>query len=202
MAVLVKAGIWFAIVLACAVSSPRSARADWQAVEKVETYAVSGRTGIELYESIGERGPKAGIGRAIAYTTFDLKWSRKYVPEGSTCRLASARPHLTIITRLPKPADKLTAPTQMRWDKFIAGITAHERVHGEIIVDMVKAIKATSVGLTVADDADCKKIRKELTNRLRGLSDEQREKSRDFDRAEMRDGGNVHQLVLGLVNGG
>jgi predicted secreted Zn-dependent protease len=187
--------------LACVAAQP--AKAEWKPAERIDTYAVSGKTGIELYESIGERGPTAGAGRAIAHTTFDLKWSRKYEPlEDGSCRLTSARPHLTIIYRLPKPASKLPADTQIRWDRFIKGIQAHERVHGEHILDMVRKIEAFSVGFTVREDPGCKKIRQELTKRLGELSQEQRARGREFDRVEMRDGGNVHQLILGLVNGG
>jgi predicted secreted Zn-dependent protease len=177
------------------------AHADWQAVEKKEPYAIQGSTGIELYRSIGERGPKVGIGRAIAYTTFDLKWSRKYVPENGGCTLASAKPHLTVIYKLPKPAKKLAPATQALWDTFIAGIEAHERVHGQYILEMVKAIEAVSVGLTVADDPGCKKIRVELTAKLKALSEEQRRRGREFDKLEMSQGGNVHRLILALVNG-
>ncbi|WP_309084065.1 DUF922 domain-containing protein [Chelativorans sp.] len=181
---------------------PGAARADWKPVERVETYAVSGQTGFELYQSIGENGPKIGIGRAIAYTDFDLKWSRKYVPENGGCRLASARPHLIIIYRLPKVSGKLPAATRRLWEVFAAGVEKHERVHGEIITEMVRQIEAYSVGLTVADDPACKKIREVLTKRLGELSQEQRQRSREFDRVEMSEGGNVHQLVLALVNGG
>ena len=45
--------------------------------EKIVTYPISGSSGVDLYVSIGERGPKVGPTRAIAHTTFDLKWSRK-----------------------------------------------------------------------------------------------------------------------------
>ena len=195
-----KAGLRFFFLLACIAAQP--AQAEWKPAERIDSYAISGKTGIELYQSIGERGPKAGATRAIAHTTFDLKWSRKYEPlQDGSCRLTTARPHLTIIYRLPKPSSKLPAETQPRWDRFIDGITAHERVHGEHILDMVRKIETFSVGFTVPDDPGCQKIRQELTNRLSELSQEQRARSRDFDRDEMRDGGNVHQLILGLVNG-
>jgi predicted secreted Zn-dependent protease len=193
--------IAWAMGAALGVGFSSEAQAEWKPTERIETYPVSGKTPIELYRSIGENGPKLSLGPTIAYTTFDLKWSRKYVPEGGGCRLARAVPHLTIIYKLPKPSGPLPSETKARWDKFIAGITAHERVHGEMILDMVKKIEATSIGLTVADDPKCQKIRQELTKRLAALSDEQRRKSREFDREEMSEGGNVHRLVLGLVNG-
>ncbi|QDZ01165.1 DUF922 domain-containing protein [Nitratireductor mangrovi] len=179
--------------------SPAAAQ-DWQPVEQVKTYAISGQTGIDLYRSIGANGPKIGAGRAIAYTDFDLKWSRDYVPGNGHCTLRSARPHLIITYRLPKPKGPLPAATQARWQTFIDGIEKHERVHGAMIVAMVKAIRETSVGLTAANDPNCQKVRAELKTRLAALSLEQRRRSREFDREEMSQGGNVHQLILALVN--
>ncbi len=67
---------------------------------------------------------------------------------------------------------------------------------------MVEEIEAFTVGLSVPDDPNCKKIRKRITERLAEISQAQRQKSRDFDRVELSDGGNVHQLILDLVNGG
>jgi len=189
------------LLLACIGLLPAVGKAEWQAVENVQTYPVAGKTGAELYASIGERGPKAGSGRAIAFTNFKLTWTRKYEPQGSACVLTVARPKLIITYRLPKPAQRLPAPVQKRWDTFIEGVRQHERVHGDQIKDMVKKIQAVSVGLTAADDPKCQKVRADLTARLGELSRAQRQQSRDFDRAEMSNGGNVHQLILALVNG-
>ncbi|WFU50492.1 DUF922 domain-containing Zn-dependent protease [Sinorhizobium terangae] len=189
------------LLAACVAALPAVARAEWQAVEKVRTYAISGETGAELYASIGERGPKLGPVRAIAHTDFKLTWTRKYEPQGDACVLSTARPKLTITYMLPKPAKALPAGVRENWETFIAGVHQHERVHGDFIKDMVRQIENTSVGLTVPDDPTCRKIRTELTKRLGALSLAQRQRSRDFDRVEMSDGGNVHQLILKLVNG-
>jgi predicted secreted Zn-dependent protease len=180
---------------------PLAARAEWRPIEKVETYAITGSTGRELYESIGERGPKAGVGRVIAYTDFKLTWQRKYEPKAGACTLVSAKPKLIITYRLPKPKGELPAATRKLWEKFSEGVTAHEKVHGEFIVELVKAIEAATIGLSVANDPECQKIRAEMTKRLSALSQAQRQKSRDFDRVEMSNGGAVHQLILDLVNG-
>jgi predicted secreted Zn-dependent protease len=75
-------------------------------------------------------------------------------------------------------------------------------VHGATIVDMVRKIEAATVGLTVADDPKCSKIRTEMTKRLSALSQAQRQASRDFDRVELGQGGNLQKLILALVNGG
>ena len=189
------------LIAACLALCVEPARANWKPVEKVETYAISGATGIDLYRSIGEKGPKIGVGRAIAYTDFDLKWSRDYRPQpDGSCTLVTARPHDIITSRLPNPTGARPAATKARWDAFIAGITAHEKVHGEMIVDLVKAIEAVSVGLTAPADPGCQKVRADLQSKLGPLSQAQRARSRAFDQEEMSNGGNVHQLILALVN--
>lgn len=189
-------------MIAGALSLTSPAHAQWQAVEKTNTYAISGQTGAELYASIGERGPKVGgLVRAIAHTDFKLTWTRKYEPQDGGCTLVSAKPKLIITYTLPKPAKPLEGAMAQNWETFIAGVRDHERVHGDFIKDLVKAIEATSVGLSVAGDPNCREIRTELTRRLGELSMAQRQRSRDFDRVELSAGGNVHQLILNLVNG-
>lgn len=190
-------------LLAALLPAATAARAQWKPAEKVETYAISGKTGAELYRSIGEKGPKIrGLVRTIAHTNFKLTWTRKYEPQADgACTLVTAKPKLIITYTLPKPAAKLPPEIRKNWETFISGLSAHEKVHGDIIVDMVKAIEATSVGFSVPADPDCRKIRTELTKRLAELSLAQRQRSRDFDKVEMSDGGNVHQLILRLVNG-
>lgn len=197
-----KTGVGPWLLLACFALSPAVALAEWQAVEKVQTYAISGKSGPELYASIGERGPKAGIARAIAQTNFKLTWSRDYQPQGDACVLVSARPKLIITYVLPKPADKLPVPIRKNWEVFASGVRDHEKVHGDMIQEMVRQIEAVSVGFSVAADPGCRKIRTKLTKRLSELSLAQRQRSRDFDRTELSEGGNVHQLILNLVNGG
>jgi len=177
-----------------------AAAADWQAVEQVVPYAVTGTTGLEIYRSIGANGPKLGAGRVIAHTGFKLTWTRRYERQGRACVITVNRPKLVITYTLPKLKTKLSGPVKDRWDTFIAGVTAHEKVHGDFIKELVRDIEAMSVGMRVEDDPDCRKIRPRLQARLGELSKAERARSRDFDKAEMSDGGNVHQLILQLVD--
>lgn len=182
---------------------PGITRADWKPVEQEKTYSVSGNSGAELYAAIGERGPKVGglaLG-AIAHTSFKLTWTRKYEPRDGGCVIAVNRPKLTITYVLPKLTGKPPQSVRQGWETFISGVRDHEKVHGRMIVDMVKEIETMSVGLSVPNDPDCKAIRQELTRRLAEISQNQRRKSRDFDRVELTEGGNIHQLILRLVNG-
>nr|WP_110033446.1 DUF922 domain-containing protein [Hoeflea marina] len=173
----------------------------WEPVEKVVPYAVSGTSGAALYASIGENGPViGGDRRTIAHTTFKLTWTRDYQKRGKACVLASAVPKLTITYTLPR-AGKLPPTVKARWDAFVEGIAAHERVHGAHIIEMVREIEAVSQGLSVAVDPKCEQVRVVLQAHLKRLSDRQRQRGRDFDRIEMGGGGNIQQLILELISG-
>lgn len=193
------------LILAAFMALPVSANAqsarNWKPAEQIRTYQVTGKTGIELYQSIGERGPAAGVGQAIAHTTFKLLWTRDYRPQpNGACTLAVARPNLTIIYTLPKAPGALPPETKSRWTDFIEGVEKHERVHGQHILDLVDKIEAFSVGLTAENDPKCTKVREVLQAKLKEFSDEKRDRDRDFDIAELSPGGAVHQLILSLVN--
>lgn len=172
----------------------------WQPVEQVKTYAIRGATGIDLYRSIGERGPAAGV-QAIAHTSFKLTWTRDYRPQpDGSCVLAVAKPKLIITNTLPKAPSGLLPVVAEKWQRFVSGVETHERVHGDQIVDMVRDIEAFSRGLTAADDPKCQKVRQKLQARLKDFSDERVRQSRQFDEVELTEGGAVHQLILSLVN--
>jgi len=97
----VRTGFGFFLLAALLLSS--GALAEWQASEKVVTYRISGRSGAELYASIGENGPEVGATRTLAHTTFELTWKRKYEPRhDGACTLVSALPRLTIVYTLPE----------------------------------------------------------------------------------------------------
>ena len=177
---------------------PAVAHAEWKPVEKEVPYAITGKTGPELYASIGERKPEAGF----AYTIFKLTWQRDYQPQNNACVLKTARPKLIITYTLPKPAGKLEPALQARWDRFAAGLIAHEKVHGAGIVDMVDKIVAFSTGLTAENDPGCKKVRAELTAYLDQLSRAQRQGSRDFDTKEFGHDGNMLKLIAAFLGGG
>ncbi|MFN7026511.1 MAG: DUF922 domain-containing Zn-dependent protease [Pseudorhizobium sp.] len=174
----------------------------WEPQEQIRTYAISGSTGLELYRSIGERGPAAGIAQAVAVTTFKLTWTRDYRPQpDGACVLAVAKPNLVITYTLPKAPKNLSGPVRQSWQRFVEGVEKHERVHGVQTTDMVRGIESFSRGLREENDPGCRKVRQTLQLRLKQFSDERVSKSRAFDQVELTEGGAVHQLILALVNG-
>jgi predicted secreted Zn-dependent protease len=181
--------------------------AEWQAKEIIAHYSVTGTTGIALYRSIGENGPEisggvTGSRRTVAVTEYDLKWRRDYQPSNGNCRLLSAVPILTITYRLPKVKAALSAGVKQNWAAFVTGIEAHERVHGQHILEMTEAILAATVGLEVAGDSGCKAIRAEVLTRVKAEVATYKARARAFDGVEMAKGGAVERLILALVNGG
>ena len=193
----------FSLLVALAAAATNASAQEWKPTEQEKTYRIDGATGPELYRAIGSAGPLLGGGvRTIAHTTFDLKWRRNYQPQADgSCRLVSGLPFLTITYTLPKPAQRLSGATAGNWQSFIEGMRVHEKVHGQYIREMTQATQSATVGLTVPDDRDCKKIRKDVARLAMEASVRQRDRSRDFDRIEMSNGGNVHRLILALVNG-
>ena len=175
----------------------------WKAAEQVSTYPVSGRSGAELYSSIGENGPViSGERRTIAHTTFKLTWGRDYRERADgSCVIAANVPRLIITYTLPKPRGGLPSGVASSWKRFYDGLAAHERVHGQHIIEMVQAIEAVSVGMREPNDPGCHKVRAKLQTHLKRLSDQQRARGREFDRIEMGEGGNVQNLVLKLLTG-
>lgn len=197
-----KACVRLCFLLAVLLALPLTAHAEWKPVEKIEPYAISGQSGAELYRSIGEKGPKLGIARAIAYTNFKLTWGlRDYKPRGKDCVLTAGRPKLIVTYTLPKPSGSLPPAVRKNWETFIAGVAAHEKVHGASMVQMVHDIQAATDGLTVADDPKCSKTRAEVVKRLDAISKARVLASRDFDRVEFGNGGNLQKLVFSLVTG-
>nr|WP_307369233.1 DUF922 domain-containing protein [Peteryoungia aggregata] len=177
-----------------------AAAADWQATERVEHYNVSGSSPMELYKSIGERGPKLSLGRVIAHTTFKLTWQRDYQQQGAACVLATAKPKLIITYTLPKPAQKLAPEVAAKWQAFYDGIVTHEKLHGQFMKDLTQAIQDVSIGLRDENDPGCKKVRAALQAQLKPISDAHVARHSEYDQVEMSPGGAVHQLILSFLN--
>ena len=101
--------------------------------------------------------------------------------------------------RLPRPRAALDGATGTKWATFIAGITAHEHVHGALMRGMVDDIIGETLGLVVEADPGCQKIRAEVERRVIAAHARYKAKNRAFEQSEMAPGGNVQRLVLGLV---
>ena len=186
--------------LLLALATPAHA-AGWQPATRTVTYAITGDTGLALYRSIGEHGPEIGGRRVIAHTRFDLTWTRRYRPQADgSCVLAVAVPHLTVTTTLPKAEGDLPPAVGASWSCFVAGVSAHEKVHGGAIVDMVTRIADVSAGLSAPVDPGCRKVRARLQAYPPRPSPPPQE-SAAFDKTEWGEDGAMRRLAEALVDG-
>lgn len=163
-----------------------------------KTYSVSGSTGMELYQSIGQNGPNGG--GHVAQTSFKLTWKRLFDERGGDCYLVHAKPQLTMTQTYPRPSGKLSADMRRRWDKFIAETRVHEETHARMITEMVRSTEASLQGMMEQDDRSCAKVKKSVAARIDEGYQAHRARSRAFDKTELGFGGRMFVVLENLVN--
>ena len=97
------------------------------------------------------------------------------------------------------PAGPLPTETAARWRVFIAGIRAHEAVHGRYVEEMAEEIYDATVGFRQQNDPGCKAIRDAIQAPLKAAYARYKAKNAAFERSEMAPGGNIHRLIADLV---
>ncbi|MEO0636102.1 MAG: DUF922 domain-containing protein [Pseudomonadota bacterium] len=173
----------------------------WPPTERIVTYSVSGADGRAIYDDIGRKGPRITEAQrpVIAHMTFDLKWGRDYKKTGAGCVLTRVQPFLTITYTLPK-AEGVSGELARKWQVFAAGIEVHERQHGAYARMLAEEILAQTRDLTTAsDNANCDGLRAAVQVEVADAFSRYKARNLEFETREMSAGGNVHQLILGLV---
>ncbi|MBX3597083.1 MAG: DUF922 domain-containing protein [Rhizobiaceae bacterium] len=188
-----------ALGLACLMFAATPCLSEEGIVGKVveKTYKITGTTAYDLYVSIGENGPRG----AIAHTEYSLTWKRLFDEEGGACSLVSARPVFTTTYILPKPAEALKPPLDTLWKSFISGVRVHELQHGRMLQEMVRSTQTRVAGARVENDKTCAKVKRVVSDIIEQERQNYKARSREFDRAELAEGGNLHRLILSFVNG-
>lgn len=193
-----RLGAIVAMVLAMATTTGAAERVKI----KTQNYAISGKSGAELYASMVRHGPRHGfLSRAIAQTSYTVEWQAEVVSKGGTCRVMQARPVLSITYTYPQPSRTMSPEMARRWSKFMAGVKRHEQTHGSIAREMVRAAEVAVKGLKVSDDPSCRKTRMEVKRRADAIYAAYEARQIKFDAREHRDRGNIDRLILSLVKG-
>lgn len=171
----------------------------WKAEEVIDYYPVKGSTAPELYRSIGQNGPMVNEKRAMALTSYVLKWKRDFAQENNRCVIKSATPLLKITYTLPKfdtkNGQKLSPELNAKWNIFADALYKHEQEHGDIIKRMVEELTQESLQLKTADDPQCKRMRTVLADLVTEYVGRQRKEGQNFDRKEMARGGPIEQEI-------
>lgn len=98
-------------------------------------YAVGGRTPLEIYRSMSERGPDDG--EALARTTWEMSVNWHEATRGAVCRVDEPRTRMSITVLLPRleRSDELTREGLAFWRATIRGLEIHEAGHARIAWD-------------------------------------------------------------------
>lgn len=167
---------------------------------KTSHYSISGTNGAQLYMSMVKRGPRHGLlSRAIAQTSYKVTWDAEVVPFNGGCRVAAARPKLSIKYTYPQPSQRVSPAVKRSWDRFMGGVRRHEEMHGKIARQMVDVAAKSVRGLKVANDRSCFKTRLAMKRLADTAYAEYEARQIKFDAAEHRDGGNIDRLILALI---
>ena len=180
-------------------SSATAASAGVKVLVKTQTYAISGKTGEALIESMDRNGPRHGfMARAIAQTSYTKAWNFDLIEVKGTCRIGQVNGTLNLNFTYPRVASTLPPALDKRWARFFAGVRAHEATHGDIARQMMSATEKSLRGLTVPNDAQCSKARREARRRIDAVFDDYEARQNAFDAREHREGGHVEYLVEAL----
>ncbi|WP_027053386.1 DUF922 domain-containing Zn-dependent protease [Mesorhizobium erdmanii] len=192
------------IVLTCLVAigalCAPEAVAGTRAVVQTRTYDIAGSSGAALVEAMDSKGPRHGfMTRAIATTAYTVDWDLDAAESNGFCRIRQANGTLNLSYTFPRIASPVTPALKRRWNRFFAGVRAHEETHGRIAREMMRATEKSIMGLRVANDPSCSKTRREARLRIRTVYAEYEAKQIAFDRREHGDGGHVEHLIAALV---
>ena len=188
-----------AVVVGLAAAA--SASAGPKILVTTKTYPVAGDDGAALVKAMDRTGPRQGfMTRAIAQTSYTVDWDLQVARTKDACRLARAEPTLHVNYIFPR-ADNLPPALAKRWKRFMAGVRKHEKTHGRIAAEMVRAAARSVSGLTYAQDPACDRTRREAWRRIDAIYAKYEARQVAFDGREHAAGGQVEKLVDTLTAG-
>ncbi|RRI05828.1 DUF922 domain-containing protein [Mesorhizobium tamadayense] len=167
---------------------------------RTTTYDVFGASGAALVEAMDRKGPKHGfMTRAIAETGYAVRWDLDVARDNGVCRLRGANGTMELTYTFPRLASPAAPALQQRWQRFLAGVRAHEEHHGRLARQMMRATQKSVSGLEMADNWFCTATHREARRRIDAVYAEYEAKQNAFDAREHRDGGHVEHLVGALI---
>ena len=196
-----RKALWGLLLIAgLSAGAPGDASAGVKTTVETQHYVISGRTGAALLDAMDRRGPKHGfLTRAIAQTSYTIAWKMEWGETRAACRVKRADGELAIIYTYPKVGGQVSRTVQRKWDRFLAGVTKHEKMHGLIAQQMVNEAQRSIGKLTIRNDPGCRKSRKEVSRRVDAIYAKYEKKQVDYDEREHREGGPVEALIDALV---
>jgi predicted secreted Zn-dependent protease len=189
------------LAAALCVGAAGAASAGVKVSVKKASYAITGRTGAALLQSMDNRGPKHGfLTRAIAQTRYSVGWNITWAENNGSCRVKNADALLSITYTYPGVEGAISPQLRKRWTRFMSGVRKHEETHGRIAREMVTAAERSVSRLAIANDRGCRKVQAEAKRRVTAVYGRYEKRQILFDKKEHSGGGAVERLILGLRN--
>lgn len=171
-----------------------------RAIVQTRTYDIKGSSGTAFIEAMDSKGPKHGfMTHAIATTAYTVDWDLGGGQDNAFCRLRRVNGTLNLFYTFPRVGSPMTPALKRRWNRFFAGVRAHEQTHGRIAREMMRATERSIAGLRVANDPSCDRTRREARLRIKTVYAEYEARQNAFDRREHSDGGHVEHLIAALI---
>lgn len=190
--------LWLAAAMGVAAAAPASAAA--KVAVKTEYYQISGKTGRALLDQMDRKGPKHGfMTRAIAQTRYSMKSGADWRHSKGVCRASNVSVKLAITYIYPRPADAVSADLKQRWSRFMAGVVAHEKMHGRIAHQMADAATRAVAGMALRDRRNCMTAQRQMKRKINAIVAHYEKRQEKFDDDEHRDGGRIDGLVRSLT---
>jgi predicted secreted Zn-dependent protease len=186
------------IAVAAGLGGP-PAHAAPKVVEKVEYYAISGKTGPELLRDMARRGPRQGfLTKAIAQTRYETRADGRLRHAAGVCRFEGGTT-LEVTYIYPKPSHALDRDLARRWRIFQADNERHEKVHGKIARELAVELDRRLRAFALPDGPSCWKATAALKRERKALFDLYEKKQVAFDVKEHREGGPVDRSIEVLL---
>jgi predicted secreted Zn-dependent protease len=184
-----------------AVAFVSPCRAGAKVSVKTTTFPISGVSGETILNELERKGPKHGfMSRAIAQTRYTmnsdaLAWRH----DNGVCVVTKPSVRLDITYIYPKVSGSMSGAMRARWQRFMAGVTKHEEVHGRLARQMAHAADKAISGLRVKDGKGCTRLHTEMKRVVNLVVADYEARQRRFDAVEHKSGGNIEGLIRKLV---
>ena len=135
-------------------------------------YKIKGYNAEELRTQLNELGPYSKDKRYDANTTWHINWTYKYHydnPSQNPCYLTEVKVSATIVSILPEWEDKEIGDlnTQMKWDKFLIALRAHEEGHTKNGKEAANEIDKTLS--SIPSQPNCRLLEDSIKNKAQAI---------------------------------
>lgn len=165
-----------------------SCRSQASLVEKSRHYEFFGSRAADAGSSLRQRllvtsDYQGRESRFTGQTDWHIEWRACFEQSAGKCTVRGVLSTVHVTYTLPRWADRENAPAQLRdrWDRYKLSLTAHEKGHGAIALEVAKLIDMALVGKS--SDESCEALNAESIKIVDEVMQRGEAMQREYDRA-------------------